>query len=325
MVLIETDERSATLRSPLKARPPVLVAIAFWLAAPLPLIVPDRSGFVHYAFSILLVAIGVALALNSLRRPAARLEFGQGVFRTDERARSMTDAREVVLTGAPEDAPEPLYRAELIFEGGQREVLLEYPEPARVLHDLSVLLPRLKLPVRLGWGLPEGAVPWEFQATPQASVKSADVKLEPITVASPPSARRPALALIIGAFVLAAIQVILITSGAKRASNLNPLSLALPMSSAATVLLLGLIVWTRRIVVRADRQVAIQVRIFGLEVRKLAEVAAPIGNAWPVSPRGGTPHHVLIATRAGPVAVPCEGDAAAALAGALKVRAASSS
>src|SRR5829696_5283119 len=143
MVLVETDERAATLRAPLKVRPPALVAIAFWLFAPLPLIVPARSDTVHYAFSALLVAIGVALALGSLRRPASRLEFGTRLFRTDDRTRPMAEAREVILTGMSGDAFEPTYRAELVFESGHRELLLEHSEPSRVLRDLSRLLPRL--------------------------------------------------------------------------------------------------------------------------------------------------------------------------------------
>jgi hypothetical protein len=324
MVLIHCDERSATLRAAFKPRPTALIAIAFWLGAPLPLVVPARSDVVHYAFSALLVAIGFALALSSLRRAASRLEFDQRILKADDRIVPMAHAREIVLSGSngvSEEVFDPTYRAELVLESGQRELLLEYHEPARVLRDLSELLPRLNLPVRLGWGLPEGARPWESQGAPLASARSVEAELEPIEVEPSPSARRPALALIIGAIVLATLQAILITSAVRRASNVSALSLALSVSSVITVLLIGLIIWSRRIVVTAGPKIAIQVRIFGIDVGRLGEAKAPLHGAWPVSPDGRTPRHVLIATEAGPVSVPCDGDAAAALAHKLMARA----
>ena len=322
MELVKTDGSLATLRAPLKLRPPVLVAVAFWLMAPLPLVVPEDSGAVHYAFSALLVAIGVALALGSLRRRVSELELSSRVLRTDGRTRRLVDAREIALTGAADETLEATYRAELVFDGGDRELLLEHSEPARVLRDLSVLLPSLGLPVRTGWGLPEGACPWQNTLSPRASTQKVNVKLEPIRVEAPPSDRRPALALTIGAILLAALQAILITSAIKRASYISPLSLALSLSSVAAVLLIGLVVWTRRITVIADRQVAVQVSIMGLDVARLGEANAPLFDAWAVSPNGETPCHVLIATEAGPLSVPCAGVAAAALARELKARAA---
>jgi hypothetical protein len=322
MVLVESDERSATLRAPLKLRPAVLVAVAFWVTAPLPLFVPDRSGTVHYAFSALLVAIGAVLALSSIRRPASRLEFGPRIFRTDDHVRPIAEAREVVLTGG-DDAVEPTYRAEIVFESGHRELLLEHSEPARVLRDLSVLLPRLDLPVRAGWGLPDGARPWRSPSAPPASPRTPDAELEPIVVERAASARRPAQALLFGGVGLGALQTILITSAVKRASYVSPLSLGLALSSVTIVLTIGLIVWSRRIVVSADRRVTVRVRILGMEVGTLGQADAPLSDAWPVSPDGGTPRHVLMATAAGPLSFPCEGKGAPALARALKARASS--
>jgi len=323
MVLVESDERSATLRAPLKVRPPALVAIAFWLAAPLPLIVPDRSDTVHYAFSALLVAIGVALTLSSVRRPASRLEFGLRLFKTDDHARPMAEAREVVLSGASEEAADPTYRAELVFESGQRELLLEHSEPARVLRDLSLLLPRLELPVRVGWGLPEGAWPWQSPSSARASARKVEGELETIVLDPPASSRRPALALLFGGVMLGALQAILITSAVKRASPVSPLSVALALASVATVLAIGAVVWSRRFIVTAGGRVAIRVRVLGVDIGTLSEADAPLSDAWPVSPDGGTPRHVLLATAAGPLSVPCEGDAAARLVRALKARAVS--
>jgi hypothetical protein len=323
MVLVQSDDSSATLRAPLRLRPPALVAVAFWLMTPLPLFVPERSGTVHYAFSALLAAIGVALVLASLRRPASRLEFGPRLLRTDDRTRAIAEARELVLSGAYENVLEPAYRAELVFDSGHRELLLESSEPARVVRDLAVLLPRLELPVRLGWGLPEGARPWQSRPSSPGSTRRAGVPLEPIELESSPSARRPALALIIGAIALGALQVILITSALNRESHISPLSLALPLSSVVTVLLIGLVVWSRRIIVTADRHVSIQVRILGIDLVKLGEAKAPVWDAWAISPEGGKPCHVLIATEAGPLSVPCEGDTAATLARELKARATS--
>jgi hypothetical protein len=323
MVLVESNERSATLRAPLKVRPPALVAVAFWFAAPLPLIVPDRSDTVHYAFSALLVAIGAALTLSSIRRPASRLEFGPQVFRTDDHTRPMADAREIVLSGVSEETVDPTYRAELVFETGQRELLLEHSEPARVLRDLSVLLPRLELPVRVGWGLPESARPWQSPSLPPASARKVDAELETIAVEPSTSSRRPALALMIGGVMLGALQTILITSAVRRASHVSLLSLSLALASVATVLAIGSIVWSRRIVVTTGGRVAVRVRMLGIDAGVLGEVDAPLSDAWPVSPDGGTPRHVLVATAAGPLSIPCEGDAAAGLVRALKARAAS--
>jgi hypothetical protein len=65
--------------------------------------------------------------------------------------------------------------------------------------------------------------------------------------------------------------------------------------------------------VTADDRVSVQVRVLGLGFRTLCAANAPIAGAWPVSPHGGTPRHVLIETGGGPLSVPCEGDAAAAL------------
>jgi hypothetical protein len=126
--------------------------------------------------------------------------------------------------------------------------------------------------------------------------------------------------LIIGAIALATIQAILIGSALDRASPVSLLSIGLSVSSVLAVLLLGVMAWTRRVVVVAGNRVSVHVRVLGVGLRTLSEVNAPVAGAWPVSPQGATPRHVLIATGAGPLSVPCEGDAATALVRGLMAR-----
>ncbi len=314
MVLVGVDESSARLRAKLRLRPPVLVAIAFCLAAILPLIVPEASGTAHYASSALLVAIGVALAHTSLRQPRRTISFVDRSFKSDDRVLGLGEAREIALTGSNGESLEPVYRAELVFEGGHRELLLEDEQPARVLQDLAAVLPRLRLPVRSGWSLPEGIRPWELQGISSASPRVTEAKTQVFLVEAPPAQRRPAYALMIGALALGSVQAILVAPGMQRASELSPISLGLAVTSVLTVFLLGTMVLSQRLVVNVGARVAVELKLLGVGLRTLATAPAPVRDAWAVSPGGRTPRHVLIATDGGLLSVACEGDDARALA-----------
>jgi hypothetical protein len=314
MRLVAIDERTAELRSELKPRPPIVVALAFWFAASLPLLVPEGRTVAHYASSALFAAIGVALAHTSFRQQRRRLSFADGTFSAEDRVVPLAHAREIALTGSDGDSVEPVYQAELVLESGQRELLLEHRDPARVVRDLAALLPQLELPVRRGWGLPDGASPWKAPVVSGSSIPDQEVKSEVVEVPRSPAQRRPAYALTIGACVLAAVQAILVAPAIQGAAEVSALSIGLGVTSVFAVLLLGLLVWTREFVVRLGPRVAIELRLLGLGLRTLATAPSPPRGAWPVSPEGRSPLHVLIATDGDPLSVPCEGTAAAALA-----------
>jgi|SoiMethySBSTD1v2_1073268.scaffolds.fasta_scaffold02412_5 hypothetical protein len=314
MVLVGVDESSARLRAKLRLRPPVLVAIAFCAAAILPLAVPEHSGTGHYASSALLVAIGVALAHTSLRQQRRTISFVDRSFKSDDRVLPLGEAREIALTGSDPDGLEPVYRAELVFEGGHRELLLEDDQPARVLQDLAALLANLRLPVRSGWSLPQGVRPWESPVMSNNSKQISEVKTRMFSVAAPPAQRRPAIALMVGALALGTVQAILVVPEIQRTSEISPFSVGLAVTSVLTVFLLGTMVLSQRLVVNVGRRVAVELKLLGVGLRTLAAAPAPVRGAWAVSPGGRSPRHVLIATEGGLLSVPCEGDDATALA-----------
>jgi hypothetical protein len=314
MLLVAIDARSAELRSPLKLRPPIVIAVAFWFAASLPLIVPEHTTLGHYASSALFAAVGIALAHTSFRQQRRFISFDDATFSADGRVVALAHAREIALTGSDGAVIEPTYQAELVFDGGQRELLLEHHEPARVIRDLSELLPHLRLPVRRGWGLPEGISPWESQVIPDLSADKIETESEVFEVPLGPAQRRPGYALTIGAVVLATVQVILVAPTVQRSAGVSPLSIGLALASVVTVLLLGVFVWTRELVVKVGPQVAIELRLLGRGLKTLAAAPAPLRGAWAVSPEGRSPQHVLIATEGKPLSVACEGSAASALA-----------
>jgi hypothetical protein len=313
MVLMAVDDHSAKLRARVRLRPPFLVAVAFWFAATLPLFVPEQRSIGHFASSALLAAIGIALAHPSFRQQRRTIVFADRTFQADDRLLPLAQAREIVLTGSDGEGLEPSYQAHLVFDGGQRELLLEHHEPARVLQDLTALYPLLRLPIRRGWGLPESAMPWESRDISMVLANNSNVKSEQIEVAAG-GVRRPAAALIVGALVLGTVQAILVARTLERAPALSPFSVGLALASILTVLLLGFMVLTRRFVVTVGPRVAIERRLLGFGVRTLAAAPAPVRGAWAVSPEGRSPRHVLIATEGEPLSVACEGDAAASLA-----------
>ena len=322
MQLVRASGSRFELETPRRKHATILIGGALIATGFLPL--AGGSGAFHLASALVLFASGAGLLLASAprgRRAALSLE-GPGTFKKDDGSEiSLSAVRSVALGGSRstvDGVENARYRAEFVLRDGLREVVLERDEPAGVLRDLAALLRELQLPVESGWGLPRAATPWNLAGgstpgSPGAAAPHTELVLEPESRSAQSSA---ALALLLGGVLLGAI-LLGFSLSRSPAAEFSALSIALPALSTAAVLLLSALVHSQRLVVSWNGGIRLAERLMGVRVRTLSRAEGRIRAAWPVSPDGKRPLHVLVDCDGGPLAVPCRGEQARALVDAL--------
>jgi hypothetical protein len=168
-------------------------------------------------------------------------------------------------------------------------------------------------------GLPRGAEPWSKPAPVRGVRPDSPLTIE-LPSAAPASQRAAALALLLGGCLLGCILAGFTWRWAARGGQPSVLSLILPAAAVLAVLALSAIVRSYRLRVRRDSGVTVHECVLGLPFRTLARANGQVVAAWPVSPDGGVPAHVLVQTTDGPIAFACPTERAEELAASLAGR-----
>ena len=164
MCLLESTPERLRLVRRTPVRAPALAGVALLALAVVPLAVHEARS----PCTIVALTLRAGASLEVVRRSRARLEqvdISLPDFAVEGRSDTgrPTRPRAISLThGTRGHAPTRLtYRAELLTDESEPQLLLERDEPAGVLADLSRLLRHVDLPLARGWGIPDGASPWE--------------------------------------------------------------------------------------------------------------------------------------------------------------------
>lgn len=290
----------------------ILAAAVIGLFALTPVLAPGPVTAARAAFAALLGA--TALVLGASARPRdryVRLTLDAGVIDTGARSLPLASARGWVLGSAGstlEGAAFTRYRAELRFEGGDRLVLIESPDPSVVLRELRRAHAYLPLPVTPGWGLESGSEPWRPHR-PRISRSIEDAVSER---ARPYEGELGAgLCVIGGAVVVGTAMALMHGARIGRGEPTAFLSYALSASLFGFILLVGLFMLSDRVSATLARdQLVVERRALGIRWRRYA---VPIDQVCCVHAVGlvpNEPRHLVIETEASVVALAFSGEAA---------------
>lgn len=269
-----------------------------------------------------LLLAGLTLVVRSRPRKArATLDLTEGSFVEPSGRHDLSGARGYRLSGSglPSD-PEPrqLYRVELELPGARMLVLLEHHDPARVVADLRKLHALFPLPVRLGWGLPQGATPWRGAGPRRTSAPPlAQTPRLRLSAAPYPAQRLSAVAIIIGVAGIAVLTGIWFAARFERGEPVAALSVVLHVITLTVLLVLALALLGDRCHFELGQRLTIDRRLFGIRRRRIELLTQSIRGVYAVSPHGTEAHHILIDSESGVFSAPCAGAPAHALARAL--------
>lgn len=295
---------------------PVVTGLLFALFAFTPLLAPGPVTAARAAFAVALGAVAVGLTLLAWPRERnLRVALDSGVIDADDRSVPTRRARGVVLSSGGstlEAAPFARYRVELVLDGGDRLLLLEDSDPARVLADLRRTLAHWSLPVTSGWGLAPGAEPWRARA---ANVAGAP--------ATPVAERaRPAeselgggICVLGGAVVVGTAMALMHGTRIARGEPSAVLSYVLSGLLLGFIVVLGAFLVSDRVTARLEASgLVIERRALGISWSRRAVPAERLSAVYAVGLVPGEPRHLLIETADELFSVAFVGDGATRLA-----------
>ena len=267
-----------------------------------------------------LLAVAGALFVRSLPRSrSARLDLGRLLLVLPDGSELSCAAARVLLLSAAPHLTSPggryAYRVELELGPGQRALLLEHSDPARVLSDLTALLKHLDLPVRTGWGLPPNAAPWLGAEPRTGEVQATPLELRAVPFAS----QRPAgVTVLVGALAIGTIMLLMHVARLDRGASTSTLSMVLGIATIGALFVIAAALLTDELrVTSAGGAIAIEWRTLGVCRKRLTLPPGSLHGAWAVSPAASEAHHVLIQTTNELFALPCVGPDAHRVAAAL--------
>lgn len=296
----------------------VLSAIALGAFALAPLL---SGGAVTSGRALLAFVLGLVAGLLAIvARPRARglrILLDAGVIDDDQgTARALARARGITLTSGGstlEHAARARYRAELELDAGERLVLLEDPDPARVLADLRRVLGYVNLPVRPGWGLGDDRTPWRTAPprrteTPRVSIRGKPQEAE----------RGAGICVAGGALVIGTAMGIMHVARIRSGADTSLLSWVLSLSLFGFVVVLAAFLLSDVVVVEiGPDRLRVERHALGLTLSRFEVAAAEIRGATAVGLVPGEPRHLVLETRAGFRSFSLVGEAATRAAAAL--------
>lgn len=292
MLTLDRTAQPLALREDRPAQPPLLGGCLFAALEVVPLTAPGPFTALRVVGSLVLLALAVGLILYA--RPKT--------LRHALPARPGAAPERLELGG---DELPPVYRATLVLGDGSRHMVLEGPEPSRVLEDAAHLGKALGVPFGDGWGLSAPALT-NLLATSSAPEKRF-TEQDSFTLEHPPlpGQRAAAYTTLWGsAFVLVASFWM---SDAPERHGLVPsaLSIVLPCLSANILLVLG--VWLlglREHVTVTPAGVKRRRLWFKSELARVDSRDVAVLGAALVRPGARSDGHLLIASETGLFALP---------------------
>lgn len=295
---------------------PVITGLLFGLFSLLPLLAPGPVTGARAAFALLLglTALGLVL-LARPRERNVRVALDAGVIEAADRSFPLARARAVALTSGGstlEAAPFARYRAELVLDGGERLVVLESADPARVLRDLRSTLGYLPLPVTPGWGLGAGAEPWRKHPAPARG----DLEAPYEERGRPGESELGAGLCVLGsAVVIGSVMALLHNARFQRGEASAWLSYLLSALLLGFIVLLGCFMVSDQVTARLHgTELVVERRALGIVWSRLCVPATRLGGVHAVGLVPGEPRHLLVEAGDELIAVAFVGEGAARLA-----------
>ncbi|MBK7582875.1 MAG: hypothetical protein IPI67_22105 [Myxococcales bacterium] len=295
---------------------PVLTALVIGAFSLSPLLAPGPVSVARAAFALFLAAFALALAVIARpRERSLRIALDAGVIDLGARTTPLGRARFITLGSGGstlEASVRTRYRAEIALDGDDRVVLLEDPDPARVLSDLRRVLSYWPIPVTTGWGLPLGAEPWLPAAVTAAPVSAGEFEAH----GRPYEAELGAgLSVLGGAAVVGTAMALMHGS---RLANDKPtalLSYALSALLLGFIVVLGALMVSDRLTLRVQADSVTLVRTaLGVVWRRRVVPTTNVRGLYAVGLIPNEPRHLLVCTEQGIEAFPVVGEAATRMA-----------
>lgn len=281
-----------------------------------PLLAPGPLTRDRAAFAAVLAIVAVGLLLRARPRERnVRVALDAGVIDAGERSFPTALARGVALTSGGstlEASAFARYRAELVLDGGDRLVVLEDADPARVLHDLRRALGYWPLPVTPGWGLGPSAEPWRTHAPPERGELGA-----PLEERGRPgeSELGAGICVLGGAVVIGTVMALLHNARFQRGEASAWLSYLLSGLLLGFVVVLGCFMVSDRVTARVrGAELVIERRALGIGWSRLVVPTRQLRALHAVGLAPGEPRHLLIETESELRAIPFVGEGATRLA-----------
>lgn len=282
--------------------PPIWVGLALLVGpASLALFAPGPITAPRLGTATLIAALGLLLVTRSWPRAIrATLDPRARVVVTGGRRRAFTEAASYHLVPVAPRTPggRPVYGVALSPSGGTDTVLLvATTDPGEALADLARMQAALRLPVRGGWGLPSGA-PWVDGEPPPSGPPDGGVTEERA------GRRRAVTTLLVGSVAIGLGIARTVRGRMLEGDSPSVLSLVLPALGVIALAVIACVLGTAEVSVRVDGSLVVEKRVFGVAFSRKTLPLDTIRCAYLVSPNGGTPRHLLVDTREGPLAFP---------------------
>lgn len=321
-----------------------LPGVLFGVLAALPWLLPEADA-PRAAWSLLLAA--VAAALLWMARPRARtlvLENGEDGFHAIVDGTRRGTIRRFALGGTEHEGPPRhanRYRVVGELADGNMITVVQAADPAEVIADLCTLqasqrgfprrdhdassssdvTPLRTMPLEPGWGLDADALAILLAEPCRIRADASNGGLVPagrtIELDVERSQREAAISVFVGAAGTALLVAAVFGRRLRHQQPISPLSIVLPALLVAFMALIGIAIRAKKVVVAIGSSLVVERRRFGRAAERQGYQLAELRGAWPVGPARGEVAHVLIATRRGALALPCNGSKAAELLDAL--------
>lgn len=292
MLTLDRKAQPLALVDERPVQPTLLGGILFLGLEIVPLTAPGPMSLLRVLGFFGLLAMGVGLMI--LGRPRVRSLPLPG--------RAGVAPERLELSG---DELPPVYRVTLVLADRSRHVVLESPDPGRLLDDAAHLAATLNVPLGHGWGLGAAAVAELVGTSPRGAKRfgpDATFTLEHPALAGQRMAAYTTLWA--SAFVLVASFVM--SDGPERKGLVpSTLSLVLPCLGALTLLVIGLwLLGLRERVILTPRGVTRRRFWFRRELSVVEAREVRVLGAALVRPGSRSDGHLVIASEAGLFALP---------------------
>ena len=289
-------------------RPALLMAIAAFVFAALPIVGPEPTGL-RLATSAVFALIGVLIARYALQRESLTVALSSGASGARKHVVPYERIAAVRLCEAPAVEQDPLpqrYAAQLVLKDGSRATFSVGANPADVLRDLHELTKRVDCPVELGWGLHTHGAPWLFEpsAPADAAVTSQRGVIGTRSVIHP---KQRALAWVVLVLAgLTALDWLLLSLGqVRRGLDIQAVSVWLGVGAFLVMIVLAAALWSGEQRLRLAERLTVEIRHLGIAIQRRSCSVASIRDVHVVSPSGKGAQHLLFDTHEGPLAYPC--------------------
>jgi len=301
--------------------PTLLSGTLLGVMGTLPLLALGPLTAGRIALCVVLYAVAGTL-LHIARRRVEQLvvSLDRGTIEGDHASHPITRARFLSLSStgsAEEHAQRGRYRVELVMEGPARLVLLERSDPAKVLADLRRLLRHWSLPVRSGWGLPDGAEPWKESGSPNRDRPSSPV----VEHGAPfPNERGAGWCVLGGSIVIGTAMGIMHGARVEKGAPTALLSWFLSGVTLSLVVALAAFLLTDRVEARVEGdEVRVERRVVGVRVSQRVVRTGDVRGVYAVGVDESVPLHLLLDTQEGLESFPLTGEPARRFAQAFAV------